>query len=40
MLIIMGFCGDVANFTTIGHVIEHFKPDVIINTTAYTVEKS
>lgn len=31
-----GFCGDVANFTAINNVIKQFKPDVIVNATAYT----
>lgn len=31
-----GYCGDVANFDAIAHVIDNYRPDVIVNASAYT----
>lgn len=31
-----GFCGDVTNFELMKHTIDTYKPDIIINATAYT----
>lgn len=31
-----GFCGDVANFTAIEHVLTQVQPDIVVNATAYT----
>jgi dTDP-4-dehydrorhamnose reductase len=31
-----GWCGDVLNFTAISNVFDQFRPDIVVNATAYT----
>lgn len=31
-----GLCGDITHFSAIEHVVNHIKPDVVVNATAYT----